>query len=81
MQHNPKIDVHGMTSEQAIRVVSINLREFQSSGYPEVHVVHGNGTGVLKSKIRWLLSNYGYFWRAGRYGEGGDGVTVVQFSR
>ena len=77
MQQTPRIDVHGMTGDEAVRAVAINLREFEGIGYPEVFVVHGNGTGVLKSRIRTMLTNHGYAWRAGKYNEGGDGVTVV----
>jgi DNA mismatch repair protein MutS2 len=77
MQQMPRIDVHGMTGDEATRAAAINLREFQRDGYPEVFIVHGHGTGVLKRRIREMLSKYGYRWRPGRYGEGEDGVTVV----
>ncbi len=77
----PVIDVHGLTAQEAIRVVSINLKEFYNQGFPDVHIIHGNGQGILKQNIRSLLNTLGYVksFRAGKHNEGKDGVTVAIF--
>lgn len=82
MIETPKIDVHGMNSEQACSLVRTTLFHFKDRGYNEVYIVHGNGMGILKSKIRAMLNSFSYIKkiRKGNYGEGGDGVTVVHFA-
>lgn len=44
-------------------------------------IIHGHGTGKMKSAVREFLRNspYGATFRPGETYEGGDGVTVVQF--
>ena len=79
MHETPIIDVHGMNSEDAILTVRINLKEFYDQGYPEVFIVHGKGQGILRDKIRLLLSQTPYVkeMRPGHDNEGGDGVTIA----
>jgi DNA mismatch repair protein MutS2 len=81
MNQLPKIDVHGMTSEQAVKTIRINLKEFHERGYPELYTIHGKGQGILRQKIRSLLRQIHYIkgFRAGKLNEGGNGVTVVLF--
>jgi DNA mismatch repair protein MutS2 len=81
MYETPKIDVHGMTSEQACNHVRYNLSEFKNRGYSEVFIIHGHGEGILKRDIRKMLLNFSFVkkLRKGRQDEGGDGVTVAIF--
>jgi DNA mismatch repair protein MutS2 len=77
----PKIDVHGLTADEAASVVRANLYAFYDRGYHEVFIVHGKGQGILRQKVRSMLKS-AYFVkkiRAGRPEEGGDGVTVAIF--
>jgi DNA mismatch repair protein MutS2 len=80
MIQTPKIDVHGMTSEQACCLVRSSILHFRERGYPELYIIHGRGQGILRQRIRSILRDYAYVkMRSGGHGEGGDGVTVAVF--
>ena len=72
-------DVRGMTLDEAILVVDKFIDDAYLSGLHEVTVIHGKGTGVLRSGISDFLRKHPTVksYRAGRFGEGEMGVTVV----
>ena len=72
-------DVRGQTLEEAINEVDIFLSEGVMSSLNEVFIIHGKGTGVLRSGIQQHLRHHMNVksFRRGVYGEGEDGVTVV----
>ncbi|MEG1254735.1 endonuclease MutS2 [Clostridium sp.] len=74
------VDLRGMDSQEAIYTVDKYLDEAYLGGLGEVTIIHGKGTGVLKSSITDLLKHHPHVknYRLGNYGEGGTGVTVAE---
>ena len=74
-----EVDVRGMTLEEAIGAVDIYLADATLGGLNEVSIIHGKGTGVLRTGIQRHLKSHMNVkkYRDGMYGEGEQGVTVV----
>ena len=72
-------DVRGRALDEAIQEVDLYLDNAVMAGYHEVTIVHGKGTGVLRSGIQQHLRKHPLVKtsRLGKYGEGEDGVTIV----
>ena len=72
-------DVRGMALEEALGAVEIYLDEAVLAGLNEVSIIHGKGTGILRSGIQQDLRKNRHVksFRLGMYGEGESGVTVV----
>ena len=72
-------DVRGRALDEAIQEVDLYLDNAMMAGYHEVTIVHGKGTGVLRSGIQQHLRKHPLVKssRLGKYGEGEDGVTIV----
>ena len=72
-------DVRGLTLDEAILEVDKFLDDCYLSSLHEVTIIHGKGTGVLRAGIGEFLRRHPCVdsYRAGRYGEGETGVTVV----
>ena len=75
-----RIDLRGMDSEEACYRTDKYLDEAYMCNLGEVTVVHGKGTGVLRKAINDMLKRHPHVksYRLGVYGEGGDGVTIVE---
>jgi DNA mismatch repair protein MutS2 len=76
----PSLDVRGMRVDEALRSLDETLDARLREGAEEVHVLHGHGSGALKSAIREHLQRSPYVRRAraGESHEGGDAVTVAE---
>lgn len=74
-----EIDVRGKNKEEAIDDIGSYIDECLINGLSEATIIHGTGTGVLKREIRRYLKRNKNVegFRAGRFGEGEDGVTVI----
>ncbi len=75
-----EVDVRGQYPDEAWANVEKFLDDCYLAGISPVRIVHGKGTGVLKKHIRELLRKHRYVKssRPGIFGEGEDGVTVVE---
>jgi DNA mismatch repair protein MutS2 len=73
-------DVRGQYPEEAWANTEKFLDDCYLAGISPVRIVHGKGTGVLKKHIRDMLRKHRYVksYRPGIFGEGEDGVTVVE---
>ncbi len=76
-----EVDLRGMDSVEAVCVMERYLDEAMRGNLPSVRVIHGKGTGVLRSAVHQSLRKNKFVksYRLGVYGEGEDGVTIVEF--
>lgn len=74
-----ELDVRGMALDEAIPEVQKFIDDAMISSLGEVCIIHGNGTGILRSGISDCLRRHPCVsgFRLGRYGEGETGVTIV----
>ena len=74
-----EIDVRGARLEAALAQVDRYLEDASSAGLNEATIIHGKGTGALRSGIQDLLRSHpkAKAFRNGAYGEGDMGVTIV----
>lgn len=77
---SPEINVIGMTVDEAIPIIDKYLDDASMSGLTSIRIVHGKGTGKLRSGIHQFLKNNKHTksFRLGTFGEGEMGVTVVE---
>lgn len=78
---SPEVNLIGMTTDEAVPAMEKYLDDAYLAHLPSVHVVHGRGTGALKTACHKRLKQLKYVkdFRLGEFGEGGTGVTIVTF--
>ena len=74
-----ELDLRGQRVEDAIPALEDYLDAAYMAGLPFVRIIHGKGTGALRTAIRERLHGHPLVQRyeTGQPNEGGDGVTVV----
>ena len=80
VQTKPELDIRGMMTDEAIPVVEQFLDGARMAKLETVTIIHGKGTGALRKAVQTYLRSSPYVksFRAGRYGEGEMGVTIVE---
>lgn len=75
-----EIDVRGQNLEEAWMNVEKFIDDCYLAGISPVSIIHGKGTGILRKGIQGYLKKHRYVTgcRSGKYGEGEDGVTIVE---
>ena len=76
----PEIDVRGLTGDEAWWRIDKYIDDAYLAGVSSVRIIHGKGTGALRAAL------WGFFradkriasFRAGVYGEGDAGVSILE---
>ena len=76
----PELDIRGQNAEEGVMELDRFIDEAVMGSYEQVTIIHGRGTGVLRAAVQTRLRRHPNVksFRAGLYGEGEDGVTVVE---
>lgn len=75
-----ELDIRGYAVDDGLYELDSFLDSSVMSGITLVTIIHGKGTGVLKNAVRSHLKHHPHVKssRKGVYGEGEDGVTIVE---
>jgi len=78
-----EIDLRGMTFDEARYALDIFFDRLHVAGMEKAHIIHGKGTGALRTKIGKYLDKHSYVdsHRLGNWNEGSSGVTVVTLKK
>ncbi len=76
-----EINLIGKTTDEAIALLDKYLDDAYIAHLPSVRIVHGKGTGALRSAVQKHLKRQKYIksFRLGTMGEGDAGVTIAEF--
>jgi DNA mismatch repair protein MutS2 len=76
------LDLRGYRVEEALDELEAYLDKASLVNLTPVSIIHGHGTGALKTAVRDFLSTSPYVakFRSGENKEGGDGVSVVDIN-
>lgn len=76
-----EINLIGKTTDEAISLLDKYLDDAYLAHMPSVRIVHGKGTGALRSAVHGHLKRLKYVksFRLGEFGEGDSGVTIAEF--
>ena len=81
MTAKPEVDLRGMNTDEAIPILERFIDNARMAKLSTVTVIHGKGTGVLRKAVHNSLRREQRgikSFRLGIYGEGEDGVTIVE---
>ena len=74
-----QLDLRGARAEEALEVLDRYLNDAAVAGIGRLRIIHGKGTGALRTAIRAALSGHPLVRTQEPAGpsEGGDGATIV----
>lgn len=74
-----EINLIGKTSDEAIMLLDKYIDDAFLAKLPEIRIVHGKGSGILRNKIQTYLKSNKHIsmYRLGEFGEGDSGVTIA----
>ncbi|MBX5449550.1 endonuclease MutS2 [Thermogemmatispora sp.] len=77
-----QLDIRGWRVEEALEQLESYLNDAALAGLAAVRIVHGKGTGALRSAVREHLAKHPLVksYQSAPAREGGDGVTIVSLS-
>ncbi len=80
LEFKQEIDVRGMRAAEALQAIVYFIDDAVQIGIAQVRILHGTGTGALRSTIREYLSTaYGVrTYRDEHVDFGGAGITIVE---
>jgi len=83
IEYEKALDVRGMYLDEAISEVERELDYAYRKSFSRIRIIHGHGTGSLKTGIRKYLreSIYVSAFRPAELQDGGDGVTIVEIKK
>jgi len=75
-----QLDIRGARAEEALAVLDRYLNDAAVAGVERLRIVHGKGTGALRTAIRAALAEHPLVRSQESAGpaEGGDGATIVR---
>jgi DNA mismatch repair protein MutS2 len=79
----PELDIRGMMTDEAIPVVDKYIDSAKMAKLNTVTIIHGKGTGALRAAVQAELKRNPHVksYRNGKFGEGENGVTVVELKK
>ncbi|MFQ5745808.1 MAG: endonuclease MutS2 [Gemmatimonadota bacterium] len=77
----PEVDLRGLRVDEVRGPLLASLDAAIAADLPRLRIIHGKGTGAVRSRVREILSRDARVdgFRSGAFDEGGSGVTVVEF--
>ena len=78
-----EINLLGKTVDEALAALDKYLDDAYLAHLPSVRIVHGKGTGALRTAVQNHLRRVKYVksFRLGEFGEGDAGVTIAEFKK
>ncbi len=75
-----ELDLRGQTVDEALANLSLFIDKCVLNNISEVRIIHGKGTGALRSAVTDELKHHPNIseFRLGVYGEGENGVTIAK---
>lgn len=80
MKISPEINFIGYTVDDTLPILDKYLDNARLAKLSTIRIVHGKGTGALRKGIHSFLKNHPHVksFRLGTFGEGENGVTIVE---